>query len=595
MVFLGIVTGNGFFDMKKMLLSLIICTITMTSHLSHSASVNPNEITVYVAKKIITMDPSWPEATAVAVLHGKVLSVGSMQDLQPWLSKYPHHIDSTFADKIIMPGFVEAHAHPLIGGTAMTLPLLTYMPIPNPYGPAFPGIKTKAAALAKLAEYAKQTPANQTLISWGYDTTAFGGQLDSSQLDKVSDKLPILVWDASEHLVYANTPALKKYNITNADTKINGLLADANGQPNGKFIGVTAADYILVKALPGIMTPEMAYKNVKFIMDLSRKNGITTTSDLAFGMINFQLEQMIYQKYFNDPNSPMRVVVVCDGVSMTASKGPDAIVFVQGLEKTSTDTLMFHGVKFFADDAFLSQTMVIQNPGYTDQHQGTFITAPDKMATTWLPWWSAGFHIHVHSNGNGGNAATINALSELMLAKPRFDHRFTIEHFGISEPEMPRKIKALGGVVSVNPTYFYARGEINEPGLGTDRADTAGRLKSLLDAGVPTSLHSDTPVAPPNPLGEVWMAVNRIGVSGKLLAPAERITVDQAFRMITIDAAYTLGVENKVGSIAPGKYADFTVLEQDPYAVPVEQIKDISIWGTVHNGVKFAATDIKPL
>lgn len=568
---------------KGLQLGLLLTSI-FCANSCFAAESNNNEITVFIAKKIITMDPAWPEATAVAVQNGKVLSVGSLADLQPWLSKYPNHVDKTFANKIIMPGFVEAHAHPLIGGTAMTRPLLTYLPVPNPYGKAFPGVKTKADALAKLREYVKQASPAQTLVAWGYDTVAFGGPLDKDQLDRISDQQPMIVWDASEHLAFANTPTLTKYQVTRADTKINGVMADANGDPNGQFIGVTAADFILQKPLSELMSPDIAYKNVKFLMDLSHQRGITTTSELAFGMIDIPLEQLVYTRYFNDPNTPMRIVVVSDATSMEKAKGDQAIAFVKQLEGQSTDKLMFHGVKFFSDDAFVSQTMVLEGPGYVDQHKGVFITPPGSMFTRWSPWWNAGFHIHVHSNGNGGNQATIHAIKQLMASKPRFDHRFTIEHYGISTTDMIRKIKALGAIVSVNPYYLYGRAEINEPNMGTDRADTAARLKSLVDAGIPTSMHSDTPVAPPNPLEEVWIAVNRFGLSGKVLGPEERITVDQALRMITIDAAYTLGIDNKVGSISPGKFADFTVLEQDPYAVPKEKIKDIGVWGTVHGG-----------
>jgi predicted amidohydrolase YtcJ len=182
-----------------------------------------------------------------------------------------------------------------------------------------------------------------------------------------------------------------------------------------------------------------------------------------------------------------------------------------------------------------------------------------------------------------------------MKALPRFDHRFTFQHYGISTPEQARRIKALGGVVSVNPYYLHDRAELTAPYIGADRAYTAARLKTLVDAGVPTALHSDTPVAPPRPLEEVWIAVNRFGLSGQVRGPAERVSVEQALRMVTIDAAYTLGVEDKVGSIAAGKFADFAVLEQNPHEVPSEKIREIPIWGTVVGGKVFPSSEIRPV
>lgn len=547
-------------------------------------------ITVFLAKKIITMDTAWPDATAVAVKDGKVLSIGSLEDLNPWLSKFPYKIDKTFENKIIMPGFIEPHGHPLIGGTALSRPLLTYLPEPNPYGPGFPGVKSKTEALNMLKKYVEQTKnSNVPLIVWGYDIIAMGSPLDANEIDNVSTTIPIIVWDASEHIVFTNTATLKKYNITAQDAKINGIKLDKNGQPNGQFYGVPAAVFILKKAFADSFTLESAYQNVKFLMDLSHKNGITTTTELTFGILDFQLEHALYNKYFNNPANPMRLVAITDAVSANAYQGQNAVNFVKNLASNNTDKLMFKGVKFFSDDAFVSLNMVIENPGYTDGHKGQYISAPNQFADIMFPWWNAGFNIHVHSNGNGGNASTINALYQLMERKPRFDHRFSIEHYGISTPAMAKMVKQLGGVVSVNPTYLYARAEFNEPFIGKERADTAAAFNSLLKAGVTTSLHSDTPVAPPEPLKEVWMVVNRFSLSNKVLGPAERITVEQALRMITIDAAYTIGVDAYIGSITPGKFADFTVLESDPYSVPKENIKDIQVWGTVVGGKIFPA------
>lgn len=553
-------------------------------------------ITVFVAQKIITMDPGWPEATAVAVRDGKIISVGSLDDLKPWLDKNPYKIDRTFADMVLLPGFVEPHGHPFIGGTALALPLLTYLPIPSPYGPGFPGVKTRQEAAAKLKEYVAQAKSpDDTVLSWGYDLIAMGGQhLDKTLLDAISATQPILVWDASEHFVYANTAAMKKYGITKADTKINGVMAGPDAEPNGQFLGVTAAGRILATPMGELAKPAIALQNMKYLMDLSRKNGVTTTSELDFGALNIELEQGLFDQTFNNPQMPIRCVVVTDGAAMTATKGDQAIPFVQGLTKKNTDKLIFHGVKFFADDSFLSLGMVMEDPGYIDGRRGIFLTPPDKMVEIWLPWWKTGFQINVHTNGNGGNQATINALEALLKAYPRTDHRFAFQHYGISTPEMARQVKVLGGVVSTNPYYVYARSEFGAPYFGSDRAYAAARLKTLLDAGVVTSMHTDTAVAPPVPLEELWIAVNRFGLSGKVRAPEERITLDQALRMVTIDAAYTLGVEKEVGSIQTGKFADFVVLERDPHTVPVEKIRDIKVWGTVSGGRIFPASEIRP-
>ena len=581
--------------MARLSLRVLASALTVLSMLGPDADAAESPITVFVAKKIITMDPGWPIATAVAVRDGKILSVGSLDELAPWLAGRQHVIDRTFADKVLMPGLIEAHGHPIIGGMSLTRPLLTYLPTPNPYGPAFPGVRSPDEALAKLRGYVAQARApDATVLAWGYDVVAMGGRhLDKTVLDQVSATQPILVWDASEHFVYANSAALKKYRVTAEDTKRNGVMAGPDGAPDGRFLGVTAAERILESPLAELLAPDVALRNIRFLIDLSRQHGITTTSEMTFGVINLELERNLFGTFFNDPNTPVRCVAVTDGTKVKEAKGDGAVAFVQELARHSTDTLIFRGVKFFADDAFLSLGMMIENPGYIDGRKGLFITPPESMVERWLPWWRAGFHIHVHTNGNAGNQATIDALDGLMRAHPRTDHRFTLQHYGISTPEQARRVKALGALVSVNPYYLFHRAEFNAPYIGADRAFTAARLRTLVDAGVPTALHSDTPVAPPFPLEEVWIAMNRFGLSGQVRGPSERVGLPQALRMVTIDAAYTLGVEDKVGSIAPGKFADFAVLEQDPFAVRREVFRDIKVWGTVVGGRVLPASEIK--
>jgi predicted amidohydrolase YtcJ len=553
-------------------------------------------VTVFVAKKIITMDKGWPEATAVAVAGGRVISVGSLSSVRTSLKGKSYKVDRTFRNKILMPGFVDAHGHPVIGSTSLTRPLLTYLPTPSPYGPPFPGVKTKAAALAKLAEYAKEAKSpDETVVAWGYDIIAMGGELlDKGELDKVSATQPVVVWDASEHFAFANSAALRKYKVGRDALRINGVNAGPDGEPNGQFLGTDAAQFIMVPALGAILTPDQVLRNMRYLADLSRKAGITTTSELAFGAINFELEQFVFDRFFNDPDTPMRCLVVTDARSTVAAKGDGAVAFVKSLAAKSGDKLKFSGVKFFADDSFLSFGMAIENPGYSDGRKGLFITPPDKMKELMLPWWKAGFQIHVHTNGNAGNQATVNALAELQTDTPRVDHRFTFQHYGISTPEQARRLQRLGGVASVNPYYLYYRSEFNAPYLGEERAYTAARLKTLVDAQVPTALHCDTPVAPPLPLEMVWIAVNRFGLSGKVRGPSERVTVDQALRMTTTEAAFSIGMEDVIGSIAPGKYADFAVLEQDPYEVAPTKIRDIPVWGTVSGGRIYPASEIKP-
>lgn len=543
------------------------------------------------------MDPGWPSATAIAVRDGKILSVGSMEDLSPWLKNSPYEIIDTFNDKIILPGFIEPHSHPIMGGLMLSLPLLSYFDQPNPYGSSFKGLKSKAQVLTKLTEYNNNiADPNQTLVAWGYDKIALGNPLMLSDLDQVSNTRPILVWEASEHIMYANSVQLEKAGITRESIKINGVGADDDGEPNGQFEGIEALELIAGTVIPSLISKD-GIRYMTYLVDLSRKNGITTTSELDFGGINFEAELSMYHQFFADSSEmPIRIVAVVNPLKIPESQKDNAINFIRSLHSGSTDNVIFNGVKFFSDDAYLALTMQIKDPGYIDGHHGLWNNLPGQnIFNLVLPWWSAGFHIHVHTNGNESQNVIIDMLSSLQDIKPRFNHRFTFEHFGIATQDQIKKLKELGGVVGVNPYYIYHRGEINAGHIGTDLAYKASRMRTLLQTGVTATMHSDTPVGPPVPLEWVWIAVNRVGQSGEILASNERVTVYDALKMITIDAAYVLGVNDKIGSIETGKFADFAILEEDPYMVPPDKIKDIPVWGTVVGGKIYPASDIRKL
>ncbi len=554
------------------------------------------KITVFVAKKIITMSAGWPTATAVAVRDGKILSVGTLEDLKPWLDKNPNvTVDRTFADKVLMPGFIEAHGHPLLGGILLQLPLLTNTPMPNPYGPGFKGLKTRQEAIAALTayEHALKDP-NQRLLAWGFDNVVFGGHLTRQELDKISATRPIYVWDASEHFAYLNSAAIKQRGFTaEAAKKVNGVQLSPDGELNGQFLGTTAAIYALTPLLDQELKGDAARKSLDFLTALSLQGGITTQSELVLGVTDIDGEAATYEQYYNDASTPMRCVVVTDIAGLMQQKKDNAVSFILQLQQKSTDKLIYHGVKSFSDDSFVGFGMAIENPGYIDGRKGIYINQGDAFYQQLKPFWDAGLQIHVHSIGNGGQANTLQVLSHLQAGHPRVNHRFTFEHFGISTPAQIRELKELGAIASLNPYFVYYRAEINAPYFGTDRAYTAVRLRTLVDNGVTVSLHSDTPIGPALPLEWVWIAVNRFGQSGEVVGPEERVTVAQALRMITIDAAYTLGVDDKIGSIESGKFADFTVLEEDPYQVPADKLRDIKVWGTVVGGTPHPVSSLR--
>jgi predicted amidohydrolase YtcJ len=558
----------------------------------------PKNITVYVAKKVVTMDPSNPTATAIAVSDGKILSVGSLEDLKSWTDQYPTKVDRQFVDKVIYPGFVDPHQHQLLGGLTATSYPITYFPLPSPWGKPFPGVKDLSAAITKLKEYSAEiSDPNEPLLAWGYDIVAMKKIPNKQLLDEVSTTRPVFVWDSSEHNMFLNSAALKKY-ITNPDEakKVIGVGVDPDGSLNGQFLGASASPLIIKYAGKDLFNLEKVARALMYSNDIAQQAGITTTSELTFGVFDIEGEKKLMQKLTSSDSTSLRIEAIPYSVPFMDKYGDQAVAEVQELQKFNTDRLFYKGIKFINDDAFLANTMKVSNPGYIDGHQGImFYPTYQDFAKAVKPWWDAGFQIHVHSNGNQGNVEVINALQLLQDQKPRFDHRFTFEHLGMPSTSVVRKMKALGAVASVNPSYFYDRAGLQVDTVGADRAAYPTRVGELVREGVPVALHSDTPVTPPAPLTQAWAVVNRQGLytGNKKWAPAEAVTPEQAMKMITIDAAYVIGLESKVGSIEPGKYADFTVLAADPVAVPKEKIKDVPVIGTVLGGRYIPVSETK--
>lgn len=244
----------------------------------------PKNITVFVAKKVVTMDPSNPTATAVAVSDGKILSVGSLDDLKPWTDRYPTQVNREFADKVIYPGFVDPHEHPLLGGLTATSYPLTYFPLPSPWGKPFPGVKTLPAAMAKLREYsASIADPNEPFLAWGWDMVGLKQTPNSQLLDQVSTTRPVFVWDASEHNIFMNSVAMKKFIDADKAKKVFGVGVNSDGSLNGQFMGVVALSFVIHASGKDLFNKEKIARALIYSNDLAQQAGITTTSELTLG------------------------------------------------------------------------------------------------------------------------------------------------------------------------------------------------------------------------------------------------------------------------------------------------------------------------
>ncbi len=338
--------------------------------------------------------------------------------------------------------------------------------------------------------------------------------------------------------------------------------------------------------LPRMATPQRLRVGLEMLIKYLHGCGVTTINEPGAIMTPELLT--LYQSLLGAESTPFSSMFIPDGRSIFERYGEDdsisATEKVVALAPTGKVAFLPNQVKLFADGAILSQLMQMKG-GYTDGHKGEWIATPQEIRAATKLYWDAGYQIHIHVNGDLGLDVVLDALERCMRENPRYDHRSVLVHFANSTEQQVARIARLGAIVSANPYYPTAFADrFGKAGLDPQRADQMVRLGSLTRHGVPISLHCDLPIAPASPLLLVWCAVNRTTDSGRIAGPDQRISVDQALRAITIDAAYSWRMEQEIGSIAPGKVANFAVLEDDPMTVNPMKLKDIAIWGTVFEG-----------
>ena len=545
-------------------------------------TVSAAQLVVYTAKKIITMEPALPEATAVAVADGRIVAVGTLESLEPWLAASDVTVDRSLQDKILMPGFIDPHVHPSLPAVLTQFPFLAPDDWTLPTG-KFPGATTPEAYRARLQELvAAHTDERVPFIAWGYHPL-WHGEVYRPQLNEWFPDTPVLLWHRSFHELIGNDAAFAMLGITEADTRGN----HENDWARGHFWenGLKA----VIPRLPFLFEPARFGKGMGNFLEMAHLGGVTTVLDMGTGVFGDPAREIaLVRQVTEESQAPLRIImtpIITDFLARGKSPAEAMLEIDEWRAGNSHRVMVENHFKLMLDGAIFSGLAQMGPPGYIDGHEGLWM-APLPVTTAWAQaFWQAGYQLHAHTNGDRSAAAFIELLRSLQAEHPRIDHRFTLEHFAYSTQDQSRQLKALGAVVSANPYYHYLLSDIySEQWLGQDRGSQMVRLGSLERLGVPFALHSDNPMAPLSPLTLAWNATNRLTIGGNATGLAERISLQAALRAITVDAAWIVGWENEIGSIRAGKRADFAVLDQDPYEVGVAGLNRVKVWGTVFEG-----------
>jgi hypothetical protein len=521
---------------------------------------------IFVNGTVVTLDARNRVVQAVSVRSGRIAAAGSDSDIRAAAGQGTEVID--LKGKTLLPGFYAAHDHlPQAGMLALYQVDLNSPPIGS--------MRSMGDVLVALRARAGRTPAGRWIVGRGYDDTLLAERRHPNRrdLDSVSTAHPIWVVHTSGHLGAANSSALAIAGITRDSPQPRGGVIRKDrvtGEPDGV---IEESLSLVARHLPA-ETREQRLEAIRWCDRTYRQKGVTTSVIAGATLDRMEeLREAFQRGWLNIRVRPMLAPAAAGGA------GHDV-----------KDRIHTGAVKLFHDGSIQGYTGFLGAPYYRQpegkaDYRGYPSRSREELTAMVKKHHRAGLQVCVHGNGDAAIDDILHAYGEAQREFPRRDARHRIEHCQTPRPDQLDAMRELG----VTPSYFnghvyYWGDRHRDIFLGPERAARISPLRSSLDRGIRFTLHNDTPVTPVDPLLLVWAAVNRMTRNGQVLGPAERISVEQALRAVTIDAAWQNFEENDRGSIETGKLADFTILEMNPLAVPQERIRDIRVAGVVIGG-----------
>ena len=556
---------------------VIVISLLFLSNFSYSS----NDITIYHAKEIVTLDEKVASANAVSVKSDRIMAIGSLDDL---IERNPDaSIDHQFQNDVIIPGFIEHHIHPFLSAITMNAEIISIegWDLPNNQSIAY---RDRDSYMQRLSEIEENMKSDSPLITWGFHHY-FHGDLSREDLDRISKDRPILVMHRSYHEFILNTPALEYFDISQEFIESLDEEARAYADFDRGHFSEQGMISVFPKLLRYLGKPEYLLSGLQLTEDYLHQNGVTMIANPGAWLI--KSIQDAKNLILGDESTPFRSFFIPSALILSEDHDvPELVEEAKKLLEWGGGKVEYlpNRIKLFADGAMYSQNMVLSE-GYLDGHQGAWLMQEGLYRSAFKLFWDEGYQIHIHQNGDEALDLILDVLEENMADNPREDHRTTIVHFGISRADQMDRVKSLGAIISANPYYVTALSDLySKKGLGPERALEMVRLGDVDRAGIRFGLHSDMPMAPGSPLVLMHAAVNRINFANEVAGPKQRVSPLAALKGVTLDAAYIMGLEDDYGSISEGKLANFTILSENPLSVNPQTIKDIEIKATIVEG-----------
>ena len=521
---------------------------------------------------VYTVDAERPTADAFAVEDGRFVAVGTEAEVLAGRADWPR-LD--LAGRTVTPGLIDAHAHLMGLGQALLQADLV-------------GTTSKADIIERLAAFAETLPEGAWVTGRGWDQNDWGNGPDGqpsgafptrADLDAAFPDRPVFLTRVDGHAGWANTAAMRAAGVdpdapAPPDTEGGAVIRDAQGRPTGVF--VDAAEGLIQHAIP---EPDLAFAQeaLRRALRETTRYGLTGVHEAGTPLAAVGL----YRQFAAEGRFPIRVyaMITPDEIGPFCDRNPDGI---------AEDRLRVRSVKLYADGALGSRGAALladyaDDPGNT----GLLFRQPDALRATVQAAMACGLQVNTHAIGDRAGRVVLDAYQAAIERTGGGPGRHRMEHAQVLSLDDVERFAALGLIASVQPTHATSDMPWAGERLGADRLRGAYAWRRLLDAGARLALGSDFPVERVDPLLGFYAAVTRQGADG---TPAggwygnQTLTRAEALRGFTLDAAYAGFMEDEVGSIAPGKRADWVVFSRDLMAVPPEEILETRVVATYIDG-----------
>lgn len=584
-----------FFGASRRAAGLGLALLACSSPPPPEAPAGPPADVVFLGEHILTLDPDTAGAEGVALRGESIAAVGSREAIERSIGPRTRVVE--LGERALLPGFIDAHGH-----LGLVMLVVDYLNVSSPPVGPMESIDDIVAALQARIEERRPAP-GEVVVGYGYDDSllAEGRHPDRDDLDRVSTTQPIVLLHVSAHLATANSAALAAigYDATTPDPP-GGLIRRREGsrEPNG-VLEEAALGPALASQANTLGTPERFAAAVHKALAYHARFGITTVQDGASYPAMVESLRAVAQA------TPLALDVAAylreeapkpgaaPGLDVLPSGGP-ALASL-GFSRDYRSGVRVAGVKFVLDGspqgrtAWMTQPYLAPPPGQSADYRAYPTLDPDYYRTRAAELIEGGVPYLAHANGDAAIDLMIDGVARAERAiRARGgrvpDHRSTVIHAQLARTDQLDAMKRLGIVPSFFAAHPFFWGDWHRTSFGDARALAISPLRSARDRGLRFSIHNDAPVVPPDVLGLVEIAVRRETRSGFVLGERERVSVEEALRAVTLDAAYGYFEEDRKGSITPGKRADLVILAADPRRVPSDAIGEIEIVETIARG-----------